>query len=59
MPALGRLFTSSPFRDRFEDKGRYADYLARVPIYVIRTPMPAFVGLARAFIDPGPRWEAE
>ena len=58
-PGLGSLFTSSPFRDRFEDKGRYADYLAAVPTYLIQTPLPAFIGLARAFEDPGPRWEAE
>jgi glucokinase len=58
VPQLGRFFANSAFRDRFEDKGRYADYLAAVPIYVIRTPLPAFIGLARAFVDPGPRWEA-
>jgi glucokinase len=58
VPQLGSFFANSAFRDRFEDKGRYADYLADVPIYVIRTPLPAFIGLARAFIDPGPRWEA-
>lgn len=58
VPQLGNFFVNSSFRDRFEDKGRYADYLADVPTYVIRTPLPAFIGLARAFIDPGPRWEA-
>ncbi len=58
VPQLGSFFTTSAFRDRFEDKGRYADYLADVPIYVIRSELPAFVGLARAFVDPGPRWEA-
>jgi len=58
VPQLGPFFASSSFRDRFEDKGRYADYLADVPIYVIRTELPAFIGLARAFVDPGPRWEA-
>jgi glucokinase len=59
VPGLGPMFASSHFRDRFEDKGRYADYLARVPTYVIRSELPAFVGLARAFSEPGPRWEAE
>ncbi|HEY8539895.1 MAG TPA: glucokinase [Steroidobacteraceae bacterium] len=58
VPQLGEFFASSAFRDRFEDKGRYADYLADVPSYVIRTELPAFIGLARAFVDPGPRWEA-
>jgi len=59
VPELGSFFTSSHFRDRFEDKGRFADYLARVPTYVIRSKLPAFVGLATAFDTPGPRWEAE
>jgi glucokinase len=59
VPHLGRLFKASPFRDRFEDKGRYAEYLSAVPVYLIRSPLPAFVGLARAFVDPGPRLEAE
>jgi glucokinase len=58
IPQLERLFVSSSFRDRFEDKGRYADYLGDVPIYLIRTPLPAFVGLAHAFADPGPKLEA-
>ena len=56
---LGRMFATSPFRDRFEDKGRYVEYLAGVPVYVITSPLPAFVGLARSFIYPGPRLEAE
>jgi glucokinase len=59
VPHLGRLFAASHFRDRFEDKGRYAEYLAAVPVYLIRSPLPAFVGLAHSFTDPGPRWEAE
>ncbi len=59
VPGLGSFFTSSHFRDRFEDKGRFADYLSRVPTYVIRSKLPAFVGLATAFDAPGPRWEAE
>jgi glucokinase len=58
VPSLGRLFTSSPFRDRFEDKGRYADYLARVPTFVIRAELPALIGLELAFTEPGPRFEA-
>jgi glucokinase len=57
-PSLGALFTSSHFRDRFEDKGRYADYLAAVPTYVIHSALPAFTGLAHAFDEPGPRLEA-
>jgi len=59
VPRLGRFFAASPFRDRFEDKGRFADYLAPVPAWVIRTPRPAFIGVARAFSDPGPRLQAD
>jgi glucokinase len=59
VPGLGSFFTSSHFRNRFEEKGRFADYLSRVPTYVIRSELPAFVGLATAFTAPGPRWEAE
>lgn len=58
VPQLGRLFATSHFRDRFEDKGRYADYLAAVPVYVIHSPLPAFVGLAHSFNEVGPRLEA-
>lgn len=59
VPALGRLFVNSRFRERFEDKGRYSDYLAAVPTYVIHTRLPALIGLARSFTAPGPRWEAD
>lgn len=59
VPQLRRLFISSHFRDRFEDKGRYADYLASVPTFIIHTPLPALIGLAHSFTEPGPRWEAE
>jgi glucokinase len=59
VPQLGRVFVSSPFRDRFEDKGRYAEFLGKVPTYVIHTPLPALIGLAHSFTEPGPRWEAE
>ncbi len=58
-PGLGRLFTSSRFRDRFEDKGRFTDYVARVPTLLIKAELPALLGLASAFTDPGPRLEAE
>jgi glucokinase len=32
-PLLGHLFEASPFRARFEDKGRFQPYLARIPTY--------------------------
>lgn len=58
-PGLGPMFTSSRFRDRFEDKGRFTDYVSRVPTFVIRAELPALLGLASAFTDPGPRLEAD
>jgi len=57
VPRLGDYFVRSEFRPRFEDKGRYREYLAPIPVFVIDSPAPAFYGLARAFVDPGPRIE--
>jgi glucokinase len=46
VPRMGEWFASSPFRARFEAKGRFASYLAGIPTYVISTPNPAFFGVA-------------
>jgi glucokinase len=46
VPRLGETFLKSRFRARFEDKGRFSDYLARIPTYVVTCPIPAFLGLA-------------
>lgn len=35
VPRLGAYFDASPFRARFEDKGRFADYMRRIPTFVI------------------------
>ena len=59
VPSLGPFFASSPFRSRFEDKGRYTHYLAAVPTFVIQSKLPAFVGLAHAFDAPYTGWEAQ
>jgi glucokinase len=48
VPALGEYFHCSPFRQRFEAKGRYGAYLADIPSYVIHAPMVALVGATRA-----------
>lgn len=42
---LGAYFENSNFRAEFEDKGRFKDYLAEIPTFVIKHPFPAFVGL--------------
>jgi glucokinase len=44
-PKLGRLFLDSEFRERFEAKGRFRDYLEAIPTYLITHPTPAFYGL--------------
>lgn len=58
VPSMGAMFTSSRFRDRFEDKGRFTDYVSGVPTFVIKAELPALLGLACAFSEPGPRLEA-
>lgn len=49
VPRLGDFFDASPFRQRFEQKGRFSVYLAAVPSYVIRSKYPALIGAAQAF----------
>jgi glucokinase len=44
VPRLGRLFLDSPFRERFEAKGRFRSYLEAIPTFVVTHPMPAFLG---------------
>jgi glucokinase len=52
VPRLGALFEDSPFRERFEAKGRFRDYLAEIPTFVINahTP-PALTGAAYALSE--------
>jgi glucokinase len=45
LPAITGLFSESGFRTRFEAKGRFANYLADVPTYIITRPYPALLGL--------------
>ena len=47
LPRLGGLLDASPFRQRFEAKGRFAGFLANVPAYVILAPAPALLGAAQ------------
>ncbi len=46
VPRYLAAFARSGFRERFEDKGRYRDYLSAIPTRVILAPHPAFTGLA-------------
>ncbi len=46
VPKLGDYFARSPFHSRFHDKGRFGDYLAAIPVHVIRSAYPGLVGAA-------------
>ena len=49
VPRLGMWFDASPFRERFEAKGRFAPYLKAIPVWVITSVQsPALLGAARA-----------
>lgn len=46
VPRMGERFFASGFRNRFEDKGRFSDYLAEIPVYVITDTYAAFPGVS-------------
>jgi glucokinase len=48
---LGAAFDRAVFRARFEDKGRFASYLAQIPTFHIVHPFPALLGLAHAALE--------
>jgi glucokinase len=50
IPRLKDAFLRSRFRERFEGKGRYEEYMARIPTCLILDKVPAFKGLA-AILD--------
>jgi len=52
VPKIRDIFAGGRFRDRFEAKGRYRDYLARIPTSIVVHPEPAFLGLNRRFGAP-------
>ncbi len=47
-PRIIDILQTSAFRERFEAKGRFRDYLAAVPTRVITRPHAALLGAARA-----------
>ena len=51
IPKLGDYFATSPFRARFEEKGRFSPYLAKIPTWVIHAPWPGLIGAASALDD--------
>jgi len=48
VPRLGERFFQSPFRERFEAKGRFRDYLVAVPTALITDTLAALGGAALA-----------
>jgi glucokinase len=46
VPRLGAYFDRSPFRARFEDKGRFSDYCKGIPTFVITAEHATFVGVS-------------
>lgn len=44
VPRLGEYFDRSPFRPRFEDKGRFRDYVSAIPTFVITAENATFKG---------------
>jgi len=46
LPRMRQALAQSGFRRRFEAKGRFQDYLAPIPVWLVVHPQPAFMGLA-------------
>ena len=44
VPRLGSYFACSPFRARFESKGRFSSFTAKIPTFLITAPYPALLG---------------
>lgn len=51
IPKLGNYFATSPFRARFEEKGRFSSYLAKIPTWVIHASWPGLIGAASSLDD--------
>lgn len=45
MPKSADLMCHTNFRDQFQSKGRFEEYLRAIPTFMITHPFPAFVGL--------------
>ena len=46
LPRFIDYFKTSPFRSRFESKGRFDAYLAAIPVYVVLSKQPGLTGAA-------------
>jgi len=52
VPKLGDAFAQSPFRTRFEAKGRFRDYLSQIPTFVVVRPFAALLGASKLLEKP-------
>lgn len=50
VPRLGAYFERSNFRARFESKGRFSEYVAHIPTYVVASDTATFTGTS-AILD--------
>jgi len=55
-PRIADRLAASAFRPRFEAKGRFAAYLAAVPVGIVLRPDPAFLGLQAVARGLGGPW---
>jgi len=51
VPRLGTWFARSPFRARFQHKGRFSSYTAAIPTLLITASCPALLGAGRMLAD--------
>lgn len=46
VPHLKERFFTSGFRKRFEEKGRFSEYVSKIPVFVIKDTFAAFTGVS-------------
>ena len=46
VPRMSEFFEHSGFRARFEQKGRFSDYLSHIPTFVITEEYPTLIGMS-------------
>jgi glucokinase len=51
VPRLGEYFDRSPFRERFEQKGRFSEYVQAIPTYVITAEHATFMGASTVLAE--------
>lgn len=51
IPRMLDFFAQSSFRERFEAKGRFVEYMRAIPTYVVTHKQPGLLGAAAAALD--------